>query len=220
MIRMERASAAGWLQEASLAAEAGDTCAVLADSDETASRFVRLLAGLEPLASGSLHILGKDLANLSNSAMYELRTRIGVVMRNGGLISNLKLWENIVLPVCYHGLLSENEAEERLAETMRRVGFEEDLARLPETVSAEARKMAGLMRAMLMRPEIMLYDAAFDGLKAESRSRLVESLGAFHGERAGRLSVFVQREDKLPEGLSIRRTFVLQKGFLHERNRS
>jgi ABC-type transporter Mla maintaining outer membrane lipid asymmetry ATPase subunit MlaF len=217
MIRLERASLRGLFEDASISMGAGEICALLAESDESASRIVKLFAGLERLSSGTLHVLGESMADLSDGALFELRKRIGVVMKNGGLVSNLKVWENILLPLSYHGLLSDEEAESRLTSLLERIGFDEDTAKLPEMLPIHARKMAGLMRAMLMQPDVMLYDALFHGVNAEVKNRMMQIVSAFHRECKGRLSIFIQHEESLPKGIKADRIIVLEKGLLYAR---
>src|SRR5260221_1578028 len=94
---------------------------------------------------------------------------LGVVAGDGGLIGNLKVWENLVLPVAYRGGAPLGELEARAAALFREFGilrarFAELCAALPERLTAFERRLAGFVRAMLAEPEIMVYDALFDGL--------------------------------------------------------
>jgi ABC-type transporter Mla maintaining outer membrane lipid asymmetry ATPase subunit MlaF len=219
MIRLAEASLEGVFETASITMGQGEICAILADSDEAIRPLVKLFTGLEPPSSGGIWVLGEDVASLSTDALRTLRKRIGVAMNNGGLVSNLKAWENILLPLAYHGVfLSDEEANGKLAGLLERVGGEFDLTKRPRSLSIHARKLAGLMRAMLMEPDIIIYETLCDGLRGDAKNRLMATLLEFHQEKTGRLSVFIERDANMLNGITAGRAFTLEKGCLNARD--
>lgn len=101
---------------------------------------------------------------------------IGWVPENGGLISNLKVWENVTLPLWYHGKRRVADAEAQAARWLSLLGMsEEEMAVFMENPAArltpQGRKRAGLLRALLQAPRVLVLDAAlFTGVNRETRA--------------------------------------------------
>lgn len=218
MIRLDQASLEGVFAATSLTLEAGEFCAIRADSDEAMRPLVRLFTGLERPSSGSIQVLGQDLATLSPNVLNALRKQIGVAMRNGGLVSNLRVWENILLPSSYHGVLAEAEAEDKAMGLLKRLGGDWELAKLPGSLSPQSRKLVGLIRAMLTAPDIIIYESPGEGFRGEAKSRLLALLVEFHQEKPGRLSILIEHEAGLHDDAKADRVFTLRKGCLNERD--
>jgi len=121
-----------------------------------------------------------------------------MVWKNGGLISNLKVSENLFLPVHYHPGHRIEEAEERLADIFRRIGLPlspDYLHRLPGPLSISEKSLIGMARAMLMEPELMIYDSVFEGLQPERAEKVRRLAEEFHRERPGRVSLYVSSDE-------------------------
>ena len=93
-----------------------------------------------------------------------------IVPHNGGLISNLRVWENIILPVQYHGILLPGNLEDRVSELLDQCGLSDQtmvsalMLKLPDQLSLYEKRLAGFVRAMLMGPQLILYDGLTEGL--------------------------------------------------------
>ncbi|HXU92505.1 MAG TPA: ATP-binding cassette domain-containing protein [Gallionella sp.] len=90
---------------------------------------------------------------------------IGWVAANGGLISNLKVWENVTLPLWYHGKHTAAETEQRVAQWLSVLGMVEAdrepfMASPPDRLLSLQRKLAGLMRALVQSPLVLVVDSA------------------------------------------------------------
>ncbi len=108
-----------------------------------------------------------------------------VVGADGGLISNLPVGENIALPAQFHGVGSDANRASRLTELTRHFG--EDGATLrtldhahPAQLSPLQRRLAGFMRAMLMEPELMVFDSLLEGISRANAAKLREFKRIFH----------------------------------------
>lgn len=103
----------------------------------------------------------ESLAAFPNSA---------IVASNGGLISNLRVWENIVLPAQYHAIEVGGKLDDAVADILDKCGLrdEESLSQLlrksPDQLSLYEKRLVGFVRAMLMSPEMMVYDSLHEGL--------------------------------------------------------
>lgn len=95
--------------------------------------------------------------------------RTAIVAGNGGLISNLKVWENLVLPARYHGIATLADLEEQARALFGQLGYDEAQLRglcdqRPHELSLFEQKMVCFVRAMLMHPDLLVCDSLFDGL--------------------------------------------------------
>lgn len=109
-----------------------------------------------------------------------------IVPADGGLIGNLKAWENLVLPAAYHGGAQNRELEERATHLFAELGisgadFEKLCTTLPDRLNRFERRLCAFVRAMLTEPLIMVYDSLFDGLTREETGKVLTFDRSFHG---------------------------------------
>lgn len=218
MITLECASLKGLLECASLSVSEGKTCVVLTETDIERNMVLKIITGLARVDSGKVFIFGKEISSISYDELNELRKRLGVVMNNGGLVSNLKVWENIMLPLAYHKSLSDHGMEEKMMRILGRIGYDDDVTRLSGPLPPFKKRLVGLVRAMLMEPDIMIYDYISEGLSVDFKSRLLDTINTFHGEKKGRTSVFLESGSNVTSDIKADSIFILKKGIFHERN--
>ncbi len=93
-----------------------------------------------------------------------------IVPHNGGLISNLRVWENIILPVQYHDIKLPMDIEESVTKLLDQCGLSDEtmvsalMLKLPDQLSLYEKRLVGFTRAMLMGPELIIYDGLNEGL--------------------------------------------------------
>ena len=137
-----------------------------------------------------------------------------VVPPDGGFVGNLKVWENLVLPAAYHGQPNLAELDARAGSIFRRIGGDgrngADLcAQLPGGLSHLEFRCAAFVRAMLVEPEIMVYDSLFEGLTRAEVEQVLEFDRVFHLYFPFRTSIWVDLElPTLPE-VAARETFLI-----------
>jgi len=111
--------------------------------------------------------------------------RVGWVAGNGGLISNLKVWENVTLPLWFHAPYETLETEQRVCYWLASLGlepasFSELMAAPPSTLAAWQKKLAGLLRALVQMPRVLIVDAAvFEEVRADMAQHWIDSLETF-----------------------------------------
>ena len=135
------------------------------------------------------------------------QVKSAIVGADGGLISNLSVRENIALPAQYHSVGSEADRASRLTELTQHFG--EDGAALraldyaqPARLSLLQRRLAGFLRAMLLEPELMVFDSLLEGVSRANAATLREFKRVFHLYFPFRHVVFVNfAEDPLLRGL-------------------
>jgi len=179
------------LKGANYSFEPGTISAVVTAGEDVNALLVRVLTGLTRLQEGQVLVLGRDLGLLSRDGQDEVRRRIGIVYPDGGLISNLKVLENVTLPVLYHTGESSREIERRAIALLDRFGCREVLFELPGNLSASRRRRAGFARAFALEPEVIVYHWREGGLDMEERELFLREAVAFHGEALGRTSIFL-----------------------------
>ena len=126
----------------------------------TLKHMVRLLT---PTA-GSIWVDGTEISAVYGSELDRVRERFGYLFQGGALLGWMTVEENIALPLREKTRLAEDEIRGRVTEALRMVGLENDGAKYPSEISGGMQKRAGLARAIVRRPEIVLYDEPTSGL--------------------------------------------------------
>ena len=130
-----------------------------------------------------------------------------IVGPDGGLISNLPMQENVVLPAQFHAVGSDADRENRLNELMRHFGPDAAVLQTlwharPARLSPFQKRLAGFIRAVLMEPELVVFDSLFDGISRANAAKAREFKRVFHLYFPFRHVVFVNfSEDPLLHGL-------------------
>ena len=142
----------------------GEISVLLGPSGTGKSVFLKCLVGLLKPERGSIVIHGTDLVRCSERKLYEIRKLFGVLFQDGALFGSMNLYDNIAFPLREHTRKSESEIRRLVDEKMELVGLTGDGPKLPAQVSGGMRKRAGLARALVLDPEIVLCDEPDSGL--------------------------------------------------------
>ncbi|QJY46442.1 ABC transporter ATP-binding protein [Pseudonocardia broussonetiae] len=142
----------------------GEVSVLLGPSGTGKSVFLKTLIGLLKPEKGSIVINGVDLVRCSESKLYEIRKLFGVLFQDGALFGSMNLFDNIAFPLREHTKKSEAQIKDIVAEKMDLVGLTGDERKLPGEISGGMRKRAGLARALVLDPEIILFDEPDSGL--------------------------------------------------------
>jgi phospholipid/cholesterol/gamma-HCH transport system ATP-binding protein len=152
------------LKDVSIDVEDGEILVIMGGSGSGKSTLLRYMLALERPRSGSVQVLGRDVANASRSEMYELRKRSGVAFQSGALFSSMSVGDNIMLPLREHTDLDDSTIQimARLKlEVVELAGFEE---LMPAELSGGMIKRAALARAVVMDPKLLFCDEPSAGL--------------------------------------------------------
>jgi len=150
--------------DVSLTLPPGEVSVMLGPSGTGKSVFLKTLIGLLKPEKGSIVIHDTDLVKCSESRLYELRKLFGVLFQDGALFGSMNLFDNIAFPLREHTKKSEAQIRDIVAEKMTLVGLTGDEKKLPGEISGGMRKRAGLARALVLDPEIILFDEPDSGL--------------------------------------------------------
>ncbi|MBI1921064.1 MAG: organic solvent ABC transporter ATP-binding protein [Geobacter sp.] len=201
-VRFDRVTADSLLENVSFVIPGGALASLVTPKNEASELLVRLMLGMTTADAGRVTVLGCDLTGVSEDEVFGLRRRISVVHPSGGLVSNLKVWENLVLPLEYQGSKAPAEIEKAGLAVLRRLGYEGRLMELPGPLPLYKKRLLGLGRAMLSEPELIIYSGILTGISGEERGLIVKTALEFHREREGRTSIFITADPQSIGGIS------------------
>lgn len=162
----------------------GETLVILGGSGSGKSTLLRTLVGLERPTSGEIWLKGKNLAEISDAEMNEIRKRIGMSFQGGALFGSMTVGENVALPLREHTRLEDSTIEIMVRLKLDQVGLAGFENYMPSQLSGGMKKRAAVARAMAMDPEILFFDepsAGLDPIIAAGVDELILDLKkAFH----------------------------------------
>ncbi len=151
-------------EDVSITLPAGEISALLGPSGTGKSVFIKTLIGLLRPDRGHVYIEGGDVPRLHEKALYSMRRRFGVLFQDGALFGSMNLYDNIAFPLREHTRKREKEIRSIVTEKIEMVGLTGSEHKLPGEISGGMRKRAGLARALVLDPEIILADEPDSGL--------------------------------------------------------
>lgn len=152
------------LDDVSCTIPEGKTTLIIGPSGTGKSVFIKLLVGLEKPDTGEVVVDGHVIAKLSRKALYEVRKKFGVLFQHGALFDSMTVGENVAFPLREHTRLSDREIEKIVAEKLAAVGMPESGCRCPSDLSGGMRNRVALARAIVMEPDIVVFDEPNSGL--------------------------------------------------------
>ena len=142
----------------------GRTTAILGPSGTGKSVLLKNILGLLTPDRGEIWVDGDQIVGMRERRLYEVRKKFGVLFQDGALFGSMTLYDNIAFPLREHTRKSEREIREVVLRNAELVGLLDHLKKLPGEVSGGMKKRAGLARAMVTDPEIVLFDEPDSGL--------------------------------------------------------
>jgi phospholipid/cholesterol/gamma-HCH transport system ATP-binding protein len=151
-------------EDVSLTLPAGEISVLLGPSGTGKSVFLKTLIGLLKPENGSIVIDGKDITKVREKELYEVRKLFGVLFQDGALFGSQNIYDNIAFPLREHTRKTEKEIKDIVLDKMDIVGLSGAERKLPGEISGGMRKRAGLARALVLDPQILLFDEPDSGL--------------------------------------------------------
>lgn len=163
-------------QGVDLTVNRGEILGLFGGSGTGKSVLIRSIIGLEHPDDGEILFEGRDLTRLSERQMIPVRIKIGYVFQNGALFDSLTVEENLAYPLREHTKLREPEIREKVERMLELIDMKGSNELLPNELSGGMQKRAGLARATILEPALILFDEPTAGLDPLNTKRLVENI--------------------------------------------
>ncbi|WBX88590.1 ABC transporter ATP-binding protein [Achromobacter mucicolens] len=181
------------LRDISMDVRAGQVVAVMGGSGSGKTTLLRAATGQITAQQGRVLAFGQDIGAASRDDVQALRKRMGVLFQQGALFTDLNVFENVAFPLREHTRLPEAELTDRVLDKLDAVGLRAAAHLKVSEISGGMARRVALARAVVLEPELILYDEPFAGLDPISlgiTARLIRSLA----DRLGCASVLITHD--------------------------
>jgi phospholipid/cholesterol/gamma-HCH transport system ATP-binding protein len=160
------------LRDVSLAVSRNETLCIVGRSGTGKSVTLKLIIALLKPEAGHIWIDGEDITRLDGRDLSHVRRKMGFLFQNAALFDFLTLYENLALPLRRLTEKSDQEIEAIIDRVLRQVGLNGDRKKMPAELSGGMKKRAGLARALVLEPQILLVDEPSSGLDRITASEI------------------------------------------------
>lgn len=176
-----------------LSIPAGKTTAVIGPSGEGKSVMLKHMIGLLTPDQGDVLVDGSSILGLGRSELNRVREKFAMVFQNAALFDSMTVYENVAFPLEEKTSLARAEIDARVATALHEVGLRDVNQKYPDELSGGMKKRVGLARALLLEPEIVLFDEPTTGLDPVIR-RAIHQLIRQTQEKFGFTAVIVSHD--------------------------
>jgi len=191
------------LQNISFTVHRGETRIILGPAGGGKSVLMKLANGLIRPDSGTIRVFGEDVTRMRETDLFKLRGRIGMVFQESALFDSLSVEDNVAYRL-HEDRVPDEEAHKRVVEALQFVELENTIEKFPSELSGGMRRRVSIARAIIAKPDLILYDSPTGGLDPITSTTIIDL-------------VIKQRDVSHTTSLLI--THRLQDAFLLARNR-
>lgn len=156
-----------------LEARRGRVTAIMGPSGTGKTTLLRLITGQVKADVGHIEVFGQEVGALRKPELYALRRRMGMLFQNGALLTDLSVFENVAFPVREHVRLPESVLRQLVLTKLHAVGLRGAAELMPAELSGGMARRVALARAIVMDPQLLIYDEPFVGLDPISMGVIV-----------------------------------------------
>ncbi len=142
----------------------GSITAVMGPSGTGKTTLLRLITGQLLANRGLVEVEGRDVASLRRTDVYRMRRRMGMLFQNGALLTDLDVYENVAFPLREHTRLPERLLRHVVLAKLQAVGLRGAIRLMPAQLSGGMARRVAIARAIVMDPQLLIYDEPFVGL--------------------------------------------------------
>jgi phospholipid/cholesterol/gamma-HCH transport system ATP-binding protein len=161
------------LQSISFTVQRGETRVILGPAGGGKSVLMKLANGLIRPDSGTIHIFGEDITRMRETDLFKLRARIGMVFQESALFDSLSVEDNVAYRL-HEEQVPEEEAHKRVVEALQFVELEHTIDKFPSELSGGMRRRVSIARAIIAKPDLILYDSHTGGLDPITSTTIVD----------------------------------------------
>jgi phospholipid/cholesterol/gamma-HCH transport system ATP-binding protein len=176
------------LDHLSFEMQAGETCILFGAAGSGKTTLLKTAMGLIKPDSGNVYLFGQDITLLQEQDLFDIRARVGILFQEGGLFDSLTIAENVAYPLLNQRVLRAAAAngngaasgtpgsgtvDERVKEALHFVELDQTLKKFPSELSGGMRRRAGIARALVTTPALLLYDSPTAGLDPITANTIV-----------------------------------------------
>jgi phospholipid/cholesterol/gamma-HCH transport system ATP-binding protein len=177
----------------------GEILSLFGGSGTGKSVALRSIIGLERPDGGEILFKGKDISKIPESRLIEVRKKIAYVFQNGALFDSMTVQDNLAYPLIEHTDLSDEQIQAKISSLLNLIGMAGSENLLPANLSGGMQKRVGLARAIILDPEVILYDEPTAGLDPQNTKNLIEIMDKLR--QMGTSGIFVTHD--IPAALDV-----------------
>jgi phospholipid/cholesterol/gamma-HCH transport system ATP-binding protein len=161
------------LQNISFSVNPGETRIILGPAGCGKSVLMKLVNGLLKPDTGSIKVFGEEIVTMSEDQLFKLRARVGMVFQESALFDSLSVEDNVAYRL-HEEHVPEAEAHERVEEGLKFVDLENTISKFPSELSGGMRRRVSIARALITKPDLILYDSPTGGLDPITSTTIVD----------------------------------------------
>lgn len=146
-----------------LKVQKGKITAIMGPSGIGKTTLLKLIGGQLQPETGEIWFDGQDICQLSNSGLYKIRQKMGMLFQSGALFTDISTFDNVAFPIREHTLLPESLIRQIVLMKLEAVGLRGAADLMPSELSGGMARRAALARAIALDPELMMFDEPFAG---------------------------------------------------------
>ncbi len=196
----------------------GENLGILGKSGVGKSVLAKCIVRLIEPDAGEIKVMGKDILNLRNNELNEIRKSIGYLFQGGALYDSMSVRENLEFPIRRIRKAKDKDTiDEHIEKALRSVGLLDAINKMPSELSGGMQKRIGLARALILNPKIILYDEPTTGLDSIT-SREISELILRVQEEYNASSIIITHDMKCAEITTNRLKILRDAQFIAEGN--